>query len=214
MSEVAARTPARSGARRYTPGRVMSFSDAVFAIAITLLVLPLTDLDLDPERLAEQLRSATPQIVVFAVGFTVIGLYWLSHHAWFSRVRTVDDRLLKINLVVLACVAFLPFPTSVLGTHSGTAGTVFYAASVAFTGTAFALMWTYLGRNPELFEADSAAALRRHTLVGLVTPVVFAASIPIALVSADGGKLCWLLIWPASTIASRLVSRTSRSSSR
>ena len=186
---------------------MIAFSDAVFAIAITLLVLPLTELDLDPDHLAGQLRAASPQILVFAVGFAVIGLYWLSHHAWFSRVRTVDDRLLKINLLVLACIAFLPFPTSVLGTHSGTAGTVFYAAAVALTGTTLLLMWTYLLRNPELFEADSTAALRRHALVGLVTPVVFAASIPVALITADGGKLVWLLIWPASTVVSRLVSR-------
>jgi uncharacterized membrane protein len=193
--------------RRYPPGRVAAFSDAVFAIAITLLVLPLTDLDLDPEHVAQQLRSAVPEVFAFGAGFAVTGLYWLSHHAWFSRVRAVDDRLLRINLLVLACVAFLPFPASVVGSHSGTAGTVFFAASVALTGTAFVLMWTYLVRKPDLLEPGGASALRRHTLVGMITPIVFAASIPVALITAEGGKLFWLLIWPASTIASRLVTR-------
>jgi len=197
----------KSTSRRYSPSRMLAFSDGVFAIAITLLVLPLTEIDLEPDRLAGQLEAAAPRIVVFVVGFAVIGVYWLSHHAWYSRVRAVDDKLLKINLVVLACVAFLPFPTSVLGTHSGTSGTVFYAAAVAVTGASIVVMWVYLLRNPELLEADSATPLLRHIVIGLVTPAVFAASIPVALITADGGKLFWIVIWPVSGIASRLVSR-------
>lgn len=66
-----------SSPRRYAPTRLLAPSDGVFAIAITHLVLPLTGLDLDPDRLAGQLRAASPQIVVFVVGFAVIGVYWL-----------------------------------------------------------------------------------------------------------------------------------------
>lgn len=198
----AARTS--SPARTYQPGRLLAFSDGVFAIAITLLILPLADLELSPDDLGAQLLASIPRMVTFALGFLVIGLYWMSHHAWFSRVRAVDDQLIKINLGLLLCVAFLPFPTAVLASHGGTAGTVFYAGAVALTGLMFALTWSYLLRHPELLEADSTAALRRHTLVGLISPIVFAASIPVALFTADGSKLVWLLIWPASALTAKL----------
>lgn len=199
---------------RYGPGRVLAFSDAVFAIAITLLILPLTEFDPDAGDLGQELRELVPETLSFVVGFAVIGIYWLSHHAWFSRVRTVDDRLLKINLWLLACIGFLPFPTAVLGTRGGSVGTVFFAAAVAVTGGAFAITWTYLLRHPDLLEADTAAALRHHTLVGLVTPAVFAISVPIAWYFPDAGKLFWILLWPASVIAERLTTKTGPSSSR
>ena len=189
---------------RYRPDRVVAFSDAVFAIAITLLILPLTELNPAAEDLSQELRKLTPEILSFVIGFAVIGIYWLSHHAWFSRVRTVDDRLLRINLWLLACVVFLPFPTAVLGTRGGSVGTVFFAAAVAVTGAVFATTWAYLLRHPDLLKANTAASLRHHTLVGLVTPIVFAVSIPVVWYFPDAGKLFWILLWPASIIAGRL----------
>ena len=94
-----------------------------------------------------------------------------------------------------------------LSDRGGTAATAFYAGSVALTGACFVAMWTYLVWHPDLLEADSAAAVKRHALVGLVTPSVFALSIPLALASPTWGQLSWILVWPISIVVSRLVDR-------
>src|SRR5215472_2918297 len=89
--------------------RLLFFSDAVFAIAITLLVL---DLRLPPGSQVFDLAAVRQQIIGFVVSFYVIGRFWLSHHALFEGVAGYDVRLLATNLLFLAAVVFLPFPTT------------------------------------------------------------------------------------------------------
>ena len=90
--------------------RVLFFSDAVFAIAVTLLVLPLADVKLAPTHVGSQLVGLIPQMVTFALSFIVTGLFWMSHRKWFQLVSAFDTRSLWVNVVFLLCVAFLPFP--------------------------------------------------------------------------------------------------------
>ena len=90
--------------------RILFFNDAVFAIAITLLVVDLRPPD--PNVYSGQaLREAVPGIVGFAISFAVIGLFWMGHHAIFRYVTAFDRGLIMLNLLFLGTIAFLPYPT-------------------------------------------------------------------------------------------------------
>ena len=99
---------------RWGTGRVEAFSDGVFAIAITLLVLEIRVDPADFDHLARALAHEWPAYLAYVTSFLTVGGVWLSHHALFSRLRYVDAVLLRINLVLLLVVSFLPFPTGVL----------------------------------------------------------------------------------------------------
>jgi uncharacterized membrane protein len=102
------------GLQRWDTGRVEAFSDGVFAIAITLLVL---DIRIDPEAF-DDLRHALlhewPAYLAYVTSFLTVGSLWIAHHNLFNRLRYVDPVLLRINLLLLLVAAFLPFPTGVL----------------------------------------------------------------------------------------------------
>ncbi|WP_226359000.1 TMEM175 family protein [Pseudonocardia sp. ICBG601] len=95
--------------------RLTFFSDGVFAIAITLLVLPLTDAEIEPGPVGPQLLELLPRMLTFLLSFAVIGRYWTIHHRLFARFDRADARLMTLNLGYLFGIAFLPFPTSLLG---------------------------------------------------------------------------------------------------
>src|SRR5688572_9596945 len=100
--------------------RVLSFSDGVFAIVITLLVLPITA-EVGPleggEGFEGQVWALWPKVLSFVVSFLVIGQLWTAHHRLFEHVQRHDRRLLGLNLVALLTISFLPFPTALLGEH-------------------------------------------------------------------------------------------------
>ena len=105
--------------------RLVFFSDAVFAIAITLLVL---DLRLPLSSHGEiNLGGIGSKVFGFALSFSVIGIYWLSHHRLFGELRAKDRALRVANLFFLASIVFLPFPTSVIAQFPATTvSVVFY----------------------------------------------------------------------------------------
>ena len=185
--------------------RVVFFSDAVFAIAITLLVLPLADAHLTDDGLARQLLALWPQVFSFVLSFVVIGLFWLSHHRMFQIIDGVDRTLLFRNLLVLLCVAFLPFPTAVLGDHgSHAAADVLYAASMSLVGLASAALWRHASDRHRLIPADvDPAVIRNITLRSLLVPAMFIPSIGVALLSPAAAKVLWVLSFPLSTVIDR-----------
>ncbi len=98
---------------------MLAFSDAVFAIAMTLLVVGIEIPDLSDAdsvgELADALSDDLAAFISFVISFLVIGRYWVAHHAFFSRLAAVDNGLIGINLIYLLFIAFLPFPTGLLG---------------------------------------------------------------------------------------------------
>ena len=120
---------------RWDKGRVEAFSDGVFAIAITLLVLDISLAPSDYDHLREALAREWPAYLAYATSFLTVGSVWIAHHSLFSRLRLIDPTLLRLNLLLLMTAAFLPFPTSVLAQalhHGGTAertAVVFYGAA-------------------------------------------------------------------------------------
>jgi len=121
--------------QRWDKGRVEIFSDGVFAIAITLLVLDITVAPADYDHLRSALAHEWPAYLAYVTSFLTVGSVWIAHHGLFSRLRFIDPVLLRLNLLLLMTAAFLPFPTSVLAQalhHGGGAertAVVFYGAA-------------------------------------------------------------------------------------
>lgn len=185
-------------------GRLVGFTDGVFAIAITLLVLPLTEARLTDAGLAGELRALWPQLLAFANSFLVIGLLWLLHHRMFRHIAREDERLRVLNLLLLLCVAFLPFPTKVVGEHGiTTVAAVFYAASIAGTGLVYAALWSHAAGRRLVHSYVDLALIRRLRWRSLVIPVLYLSSILVALVSPPAAWMLWWLYWPAVWLVER-----------
>jgi uncharacterized membrane protein len=132
--------------------RILALSDGVFAIAITLLVLTInvpSNLT-SSEEVSRFLLEVLPEVVVYAAAFMVIGTFWLRHHHMFHMCRAVDGRMLVLNLVFLAFVSLLPFPSELLGEVQLTSTVIaFCTVAGAATLCEFGL-WRHLSRHREL----------------------------------------------------------------
>jgi len=184
--------------------RLTFFSDAVFAIAATLLALNLV-LPAHTHDIGAALRALWPRYLSLAITFLVIGTYWMAHHALFAVVVRYDRRLLWINLFLLMSVVVLPFTTSVLAEHGNQPlSVVVYACSVATTGLlATLLTWYALVRGRCAASGLDPAISRFMIWRGLIVPGVFLASLPLARVSTGVVELSWLAIWPLELIVRR-----------
>jgi uncharacterized membrane protein len=186
--------------------RVLFFSDAVFAIAITLLVVDLRVPFSSTIRSAHVLREAVPEMIGFGIGFALIGVFWLGHHSVFRQVVAMNGVLIRLNLLFLGTIAFLPYPTALLSDAEGqVAATVFFAAWVTAAGLTEAAIWLYALRVPGLVDPDLTRGQRRGVARRiLVAPVVFAVSIPVALVAPEPAEFGWLMVWVLNNLLSRL----------
>jgi uncharacterized membrane protein len=143
--------------------RLEAFSDGVFAIAITLLVLEIKVPSAEELRVAGGLWVALaqrwPNYVAYVLSFLVIGVMWANHHSLFEYIGRVNRTLIVSNLFLLMGVSFLPFPTAVLAAHLAdpsmrVSATAFYGATLIFTSMTFNALW-WVGRSQGLLEADS-----------------------------------------------------------
>ncbi len=192
------RTYAPSGSRTSSLDRAIFFSDGVHAIAITLLVLQITVPAVSGDRLGSALVDHSSEYFAYGLSFVVIGFYWLLHHRVFDVVIRQDRVMLRLNLLVLACIAFLPFPTAVIGRYGGQEyAVVAYAASLAATGAAWYALWWWVSHGRRLIDDTLTDREIAHVTVHrIATPVVFAASIPIALVNPAAAEYSWLALVP------------------
>jgi uncharacterized membrane protein len=170
--------------------RLAAFSDAVFAITITLLVLEIKP-PADYTNLLHGLLELWPSYLAYAVTFLFIGQVWANHHVMFDHIRAADRIVLLLNTLLLMAVAFLPFATSVLAgaLRSGNGqriAVVFYGIAFVLTALTFNAVWQYASRQALLSEAlDPVAAtaigrrfqlalawLSAGALLGAVLPVL------------------------------------------
>jgi uncharacterized membrane protein len=175
--------------------RIVAFSDGVFAIAITLLVLNLTV----PERLHGQelwslLWDERQDLFAYAISFAVVGRFWVVHHRFFGDVTGFDGRLIALNLFYLAWIVLMPFSSQVLGDHADQeAAVILYAVNLA--GVLLAGAWMFAdARRAGLSRATDEEAregLRRALLIA----AVFLASIPVALLNPRLAPYCWLVLF-------------------
>jgi uncharacterized membrane protein len=174
--------------------RIVAFSDGVFAIAITLLVLQINLPEHLPEgqSVADALWDQQGDLLAYALSFAVIGRLWLVHHRFFADVTGFDGRLMGLNLLYLGLVVLIPFSSEVLGDFGDTeAGVILYAANLSLTNLVGALMFLYAARHgitTQTFVEYVRSPIRLRNVAG---SVVFAISIPIALFDPLAGILVW-----------------------
>lgn len=195
----------RSGFLEYD--RVIFFSDAVFAIAITLLAINLRVPDiarLDVAHMLSQTHTISA-ISGFAVSFTVIAFFWVGHHSTFRYIVALDRRMIALNLLFLGTIAFLPYPTDVLSQSNGqSAVVIFYAICGAASGLVESGLWLYATYSNRGLASDSAESIRLFVLLRtLRIPAVFLLSIPIAVINGRAAMYFWLLIWISGALINR-----------
>jgi uncharacterized membrane protein len=181
-------------------GRLVAFTDGVFAIAITLLVLNFNEPTGPDSKILHQLTDQWPSVLAYFLSFAVIGRFWLVHHRVFATVRGVDAGLVSLNLIYLAFVVLIPFTTEVLGDFSDTSeAVVLYAGVLGGVATFNWLMIRHaLARDhvhPDLRDTTAPFGGR----AALVNPAVFIASIPVGLFSPLAAELMWAALaigWP------------------
>jgi uncharacterized membrane protein len=184
--------------------RVAFFSDAVFAIAMTLLVVGIGIPEVPDTDLGDALRGKESEILSFFISFFVIGFYWLGHHEFFGRLASVNTLLMRLNLVYLAAIAFVPFPTALAGKYADEPVTiVIYAITLSVASGLDALM-EFVANRDGLFRRTMPPPVLRYAMVtSLIPVVVFLASIPIAFLDTRTALLSWILIWPLEVITDK-----------
>ena len=196
---------------QYGPERVIALSDGVYAIALTLLILDVRLPELPQTGSSQEFEAALlalqPQLFSYALSFAVIGIFWLAHHRYFRYIKRVDSMLNVLNLLSLFWIAFIPFPTGLVGQYAPgqRAAVVVYAATMAAVGFSGAVLWVYAMRRHLIDETLPKRVATRFAWFAGVTPVIFAISIGIAYFNAEAAMWSWWLILLARIVASRLV---------
>lgn len=176
-------------------GRIVAFSDGVFSIAITLLVLALgIPDDLKDGQVGHALWEQREQLLAYGISFAVIARFWLVHHAFFSEVRAFDSKLIWLNMLYLGFLVLIPFSSQVLGEYGGVfAVVVLYSANL----TAVVLIGQWMSwdaRRAGLTTIDADAA-RVNAVRSLFIAGVFLASIVVAAFDPRIAPYIWLLLF-------------------
>ncbi len=192
--------------------RLLTLSDGVIAIAITLLVLEITVPVVPPGTP----KSALPTLVLeqwheffgFVLSFSVIGLYWTLHRRIFVHIERHTKGIVWLNLLFLLMVAFVPYATSVFSTYPGRFGVMFLSGMLALTGSSLAGLWLYAARKQVVEEGIASRAVRLQAARFLASPLVFAVSMLVATFDSTVAILFWLLLIPVNAaLQSRLIER-------
>jgi uncharacterized membrane protein len=181
-----------------SPARLEAFSDGVFAIAITLLILEIKVPHAE-HGLWAGLAALWPSYVAFLMSFVVILIMWVSHHELLRMIERVNYPILFVNGLLLLTVTFVPFPTAVLAEHlhtpAASSAVAFYCATFAVNGLVWNVMFTTMVRSgclrPEV-NAATIAGVRRAYYFGLA---VYIAAAALAFVQAWLGLLLNVSLW-------------------
>lgn len=175
--------------------RIVAFSDGVFAIAITLLVLNLgVPEHIRHDDLWPTLWAQKQDLFAYGLSFAVIGRFWVVHHRFFGDVTGFDGRLIALNLFYLAWIVLIPFSSQVLGDHAGDeAAVILYAINLVGVILSGTLMFADARRaGLSRMSAEDAREGQRNALV---VASVFLISIPIAMIEPHLAPYCWLALF-------------------
>jgi uncharacterized membrane protein len=193
--------------------RIVNFSDGVFAIVITLLILTIEVPDIPPASVARELPSRllalTPDLLSYVISFLVVAVYWQAHHRVFEPIRGYDRTLLWLNFLFLMTISFLPFPTSLLGEYrEQQLPVVIYAINVSLASLLLVSTSWYATKGHRLTDPHlDEAAMRRQHIQGLAVPAVFLLSVAISFLSVTAAMYSWLLLLVANPLIRRVWTR-------
>ncbi len=163
--------------------RFDAFTDGVFAVAITLMVLDIHVPEFPhPTDAAMRVYLGTLAVplLTYALSFATVGLIWLNHHATFAPVRRVDRTTNALNLVLLAVVCFIPFPTALISRYGALpSSTALYGATLTLMSVAFFAVWQYAVRS----DPEAPRVSRKSVIVGGIGTVFYVAGTLLAFVA-------------------------------
>jgi uncharacterized membrane protein len=176
-------------------GRIVAFSDGVFSIAITLLVLSLGIGDhLADGEVANALWNQRENLLAYALSFAVIGRFWIVHHSFFGEVTAFDSRLMTLNMLYLGWIVLIPFSSHVLGEYAGTtAAVVLYASNLAAV-VLIAQWMSWDARGAGLTRIEDTTQ-RENMIRAMFIVAVFLFSIAVAFVAPHIAPYIWLLLF-------------------
>ena len=189
--------------------RVVTFTDAIFAIALTLLIFKVTVPTLggdtsDPQTMLKTLSDKAPEVAGFFIVFILVGRYWMSHHIFLSHLRAVDRRFVGINLLYLVVIAFLPFPTELLVKYEENPISVLTVALCLSIASGIEAVQFHRAYRLDLFIEPLPREVYGHLLAASLIPIaVFAVTSPIAFVSCNLTLATWLIIAPLERYLNR-----------
>jgi uncharacterized membrane protein len=174
-----------------TKSRLEAFSDGVFAVAITLLVLEIKVPEVEGSSLPHALAQQWPSYASYVVSFIVIGVIWMNHNAVFAHLGRVDRGLMAWNLFLLLWIVLIPWATHLLAAYmrEGGAGertaALVYTGTMAFMGVAFVQLWMHAARDRRLLGVDlSDAEIRQRTRRFALGAPIYALAAVVAIFSA------------------------------
>jgi uncharacterized membrane protein len=183
--------------------RIEAFSDGVFTVAVTLLVLDLkvpSPSGGDSWQLLQMLARLWPSLLALLVSFVTILIVWRNHHWVFTLIKSASSRLLYANGILLLAVILIPFPTALVAAYldqpSANIAVAIYCATYLLLNIGFNLMWWSASADSSLLNSDvSSAAIRRIRRAYLTGFIVYAASVMIALWAPYVGLAACSLMW-------------------
>ena len=190
------------------PEHIISFGDAIFAFAITLMTLSIDIPDLPTNLTESQLISTLyhmyPKVESYIISFAVISIFWISYHQVFNFITRSHISMVYLNLLFLLLITFLSITTSlVINYGSYQIPYVIFSVVVIMTGSLLALIWWYATKDYRLIDKDIHPLLIRGIMINLLlVPFVFAISILVSFFNQDIAQYFWLIIVPLS-IATR-----------
>lgn len=154
--------------------RLETFADGVFAIAATLLIIDVS-VNASGAELGAELKHSWPQYAAYAVSFLIIGIWWVNHHAHMAVIDRVDRTLLFATIAMLACIAFLPFPTRLVAEHfrddGVRAAAITYGLTMTTSAICFAFCWLHAARGRRLIaetaDQRTVSGMSRSVLPGV-----------------------------------------------
>jgi uncharacterized membrane protein len=200
MGMLRSRVVESKGISGLSVSRVNGFSDGVFAVAITLLVLnialPSFHGQSTEAKIVHGLGALWPHFFAYALSFVIIGAFWVSHHRMFSHIRRIDLTIVWMNILYLLLVVFIPYTTNLMALYGDTkAATILYAGVLGLAGLMQVLICWYAVRENRLVDEDFDHDFSLHFIRGsLIMSGVFLASIGICFWSPSAAKFFWLLL--------------------
>jgi uncharacterized membrane protein len=183
--------------------RVEAFSDGVFAIAITLLVLEIrvpTESQLQNSSLAQYLWHYWPKYFAYVFSFITIGIYWANHHYWFKLYKRTNHVFHLLNILFLMCISFLPFPTAVLGDYINNAAqkqtaVTFYTIGISLPAVSWLILWFYATSKKRLIDQRLSAKFVRYlTRLYILSNCLYLLAIIISLFNPNAAIIVTIML--------------------
>jgi uncharacterized membrane protein len=188
-------------------GHISAFTNAVFAFAITMLILDIRLPEgISKANLPSALVSLWPNYLAFLISFFVIGLYWSTYIRLLKEIVRTDRTLIWLILLFLLFIVLIPFSTYLISLYLTQLTVIIYAAIVACAGYIHTILRVYAGRNHRLVsEKYSSRHIERNITLSLIAPICFTISIGIAFLNSLAAQLSWILIFAAHIILGRIL---------